>query len=92
MPDGGEVSYTFKELLASMRQEQREAHVELVAMVQGLKREVRDVAKRVEKLEVEKERRSAVGAYNTRALLAIIAIVTAVEGIPAMIFYLRGSP
>jgi len=88
---GGEVRYTVKELLDQMRKEQHAAHLELVGKVDGVKRDVRELSRRVDELEDERLRRVAVAILGSRAWVGVIAALGIIVNIPAMIYFLTGA-
>lgn len=87
---GEGVRYTVREVLDQMRDENRRGHEELVRKIDGVKRDVRDLSKRVDSLEDERIRRDAVMTFGGRAWVAMVAGLGVVVNIPAMLYFIRG--
>ena len=90
-PHGGEVRFTVKELLDQMRREQHAAHRELVGKVDGVKRDVRELSKRVDQLEDDRLRHAAVARLGARAWVVAIALLGVLANVPAMFYFLTGG-
>ena len=86
----GDVRFTVKELLDQIRREQHDANLEQIAHLRDLKRDVRELSRRVDKLELEQERRAAVISAGSKAWVGAIAALTIVVNIPAMLYFING--